>query len=71
LIQYAYGSGSFQPPHDLAKEAGATVKVFHSDRLALDIDMPADLEAYYASPGMGRRCRSPRRDDLKDIMSDE
>jgi len=54
LIQYAYGSGSFHRHIDLAKEVGATVKVFHSDRLALDIDMPGDLEAYYRRTGNGQ-----------------
>ncbi len=51
LIPYAYGAGSFQRHIALAKEAGATVKVYHSDRLALDIDMPADLEKYYRLTG--------------------
>jgi 2-phospho-L-lactate guanylyltransferase len=46
LIPYAYGSGSFQRHLELARKAGADVAVYHSRRLALDIDMPADLEAY-------------------------
>jgi 2-phospho-L-lactate guanylyltransferase len=53
IIPYAYGSGSYQRHMALAKEAGATVKVYHSERLALDIDVPADLEAYYRLNGSG------------------
>ncbi len=51
LIPYAYGVGSYQRHMALAKEAGATVKQFRSDRLALDIDVPADLEEYYRRTG--------------------
>ncbi len=47
IIPYAYGPGSYQRHIALAKEAGATFKRFHSERLALDIDMPSDLEQYY------------------------
>jgi 2-phospho-L-lactate guanylyltransferase len=54
VIPYAYGPGSYQRHIALAKEAGATVKLFHSERLALDIDVPADLEAYYRLDGSGR-----------------
>ena len=51
LFPYAYGQGSFHRHVTLASEAGATVKVYHSERLALDIDVPADLEAYYRLSG--------------------
>lgn len=51
MFPYAYGSGSFHRHIDLAREAGAAVKVYQSDRLALDIDVPADLEAYYRHTG--------------------
>ncbi|MEP7290831.1 MAG: 2-phospho-L-lactate guanylyltransferase [Chloroflexota bacterium] len=51
LFPYAYGVGSFHRHQALAREAGATVKVYHSERLALDIDMPADLEEYYRLNG--------------------
>lgn len=54
LFQYAYGTESFHRHIDLAKAAGASVKVFRSDRLALDIDVPADLEAYYRLTGSGQ-----------------
>ncbi|MCZ2094829.1 MAG: 2-phospho-L-lactate guanylyltransferase [Anaerolineae bacterium] len=53
IIPYAYGPGSYQRHIALAEEAGATVKLFHSERLALDIDVPADLEAFYRLNGSG------------------
>jgi 2-phospho-L-lactate guanylyltransferase len=46
LIPYAYGTGSFHRHVELARKAGADVQVYQSKRLALDIDVPADLEAY-------------------------
>jgi 2-phospho-L-lactate guanylyltransferase len=46
LMPYAYGTGSFQRHVALARKAGADVQVYHSKGLALDIDVPADLEAY-------------------------
>lgn len=46
LITYAYGEGSFIRHLELAREAGAQVEVVESPRLALDIDVPADLEDY-------------------------
>lgn len=46
LFQYAYGPGSYQRHIALAQAAGATVKFYHSDRIALDIDTPGDLETY-------------------------
>lgn len=54
IIDYAYGPGSFQRHAELAKEAGATFKRYYSDRLALDIDMPADLEEYYRRTASGQ-----------------
>ena len=53
-IPYAYGEGSFQRHRELALEAGATFKRYYSDRLALDIDTPADLEEYYRRMGSGQ-----------------
>ncbi len=47
LIPYAYGAGSFQRHVELARRAGASVHVYQSSRLALDIDVPQDLEAYH------------------------
>lgn len=46
LIPYSYGTGSFQRHIQLAQQAGADVRVYRSNRLALDIDVPQDLEAY-------------------------
>ncbi|MDL1900578.1 hypothetical protein FBR02_07400, partial [Anaerolineae bacterium CFX9] len=46
LIPYAYGMGSFRRHIALAEEAGAAIKVYNSERLQLDIDVPADLEFY-------------------------
>ena len=44
LIEYGYGPGSFQRHSERAVEAGAKLEVIHSDRLALDLDLPEDLE---------------------------
>jgi 2-phospho-L-lactate guanylyltransferase len=46
LIPYAYGTGSFKRHIELAQQIGAAVRVYRSPRLALDIDVPQDLEAY-------------------------
>lgn len=51
IIPYAYGPGSYQRHIALANEAGANVRLFQSERLALDIDVPADLEAFYRLNG--------------------
>ncbi len=59
LFTYAYGIGSFQRHVALAREAGANVKVYHSERLALDIDVPADLEEYYRHTGSGQEAITP------------
>jgi len=47
LIPYTYGPNSFQRHSELARRAGADVRIYQSDRLALDIDVPQDLEAYH------------------------
>ncbi|KXK24150.1 MAG: 2-phospho-L-lactate guanylyltransferase CofC [Chloroflexi bacterium OLB15] len=44
LIPYAFGQDSFLRHLSLAKDAGAEVKVYSSERIKLDIDVPADLE---------------------------
>jgi len=46
FIPFSFGPGSFRRHKSLAEQAGATVKVVHSDRLGLDIDTPGDLERY-------------------------
>ncbi|MBW4435498.1 MAG: 2-phospho-L-lactate guanylyltransferase [Pleurocapsa minor GSE-CHR-MK-17-07R] len=48
LIAYAYGEGSFQRHVGLAQQIGATVRIMDSPRLALDIDVPADLASMLA-----------------------
>ena len=45
LIEYGYGPGSFQCHRGRATEAGARVEVIHSPNLALDLDLPEDLQA--------------------------
>ena len=50
-IPFSYGAGSFRRHIALAEEAGATVKIYHSETIALDIDTPPDLEAYYRLSG--------------------
>lgn len=46
LIEYAYGPGSYKRHIELGRQAGAEVKVFRSERLSLDIDLPRDLKTY-------------------------
>ncbi len=46
LIGYAYGTGSFHRHRQMAQDAGAEVRLYHSERLSLDIDMPDDLQSY-------------------------
>ena len=46
LIQFDYGPGSYQRHIDSAKRAGIEVFTYHSDSLASDIDVPADLDLY-------------------------
>jgi 2-phospho-L-lactate guanylyltransferase len=59
LIQYAYGPGSYHRHVELAQQAGAKVKRYHSERLALDIDVPADLDAYYRLSGSSQEALAP------------
>lgn len=47
LITYSFGENSFTRHTDMAREKGIEPKIYHSDRLALDIDYPADLEKYH------------------------
>ncbi len=46
LIHFAFGPGSFHRHVQLAREAAVEPKVYRSDRLALDIDLPVDLDQY-------------------------
>ena len=47
-IEYDYGGGSYARHIRLARSAGLVVREFQSDRLSLDIDVPADLREYQA-----------------------
>jgi len=44
LIQYEYGPDSFQRHCDLAKEVGARLEICELPSLALDLDIPDDLD---------------------------
>ncbi|MCA1953538.1 MAG: 2-phospho-L-lactate guanylyltransferase [Anaerolinea sp.] len=44
LLQYAYGPGSFQRHVEQAEQRGARVEVCKLTSLALDLDLPEDLE---------------------------
>ena len=46
LISYDYGPGSYQRHIDQARAAGAALRTYQSESIALDIDLPRDLEAY-------------------------
>lgn len=46
LIPYRFGIGSFQKHIDETRETGIEPKFFESPTLALDIDVPADLDLY-------------------------
>lgn len=46
LIPYAYGDRSYMQHAILARAAGAEVKFYQSDTVALDVDVPADLDAF-------------------------
>ncbi|HLU08311.1 MAG TPA: 2-phospho-L-lactate guanylyltransferase [Oceanobacillus sp.] len=59
LIPYAYGVGSYHRHVSLAREVGALVRVYNSPRLALDIDVPGDLEMYYQLSRNGHHLLTP------------
>ena len=45
LIEYAYGPGSFHHHSDRALQSGAKLKIVNSPNIALDLDLPEDLQA--------------------------
>ena len=53
-IEFAYGSGSFARHIRRAQGAGLRAFTYESDRLALDIDLPDDLETYQRILAGGR-----------------
>ncbi len=46
LIPFSFGVGSFARHKALAESVNATIQVYDSPRMSLDIDTPADLERY-------------------------
>jgi 2-phospho-L-lactate guanylyltransferase len=46
IIELGFGTGSYRQHVLAAKRVGATVQVYESERLSLDIDVPDDLVAY-------------------------
>jgi 2-phospho-L-lactate guanylyltransferase len=51
FIPFSFGPGSFRRHMDYANKAGATVKIYHSERIGLDIDTPDDLDVYFRITG--------------------
>lgn len=47
LIPYSFGEDSFETHKRLAREAGAAIHIYRSERAALDVDTPDDLETYF------------------------
>lgn len=54
LIQYAYGAGSYRRHAMMARDAGATIEKYTSERLLWDIDLPEDLLNYQRMVAEGR-----------------
>jgi 2-phospho-L-lactate guanylyltransferase len=44
LIEYGYGTGSFQRHCERAQQAGADLRILNSAAFGLDLDLPEDLE---------------------------
>jgi 2-phospho-L-lactate/phosphoenolpyruvate guanylyltransferase len=65
LIQYSYGENSFQSHAVLARDAGAEVNIYQSDRLLQDIDLPEDIENYV------RMTQRGQYDNIFDTSQDE
>ncbi len=45
IIEYGYGPGSFHRHSERAIESGARLKIINSPNIALDLDLPEDLQA--------------------------
>jgi len=71
VIEYAYGDGSYQRHAVLARDAGAVVKVYESDRMWQDIDHPEDIENYYRMVERGNYKDSLTLANLRNITSKE
>ena len=48
LIPFAFGVGSFARHKAMIEATGASLQIYHSVRMGLDLDMPSDLERYQA-----------------------
>lgn len=46
ILEYSYGAGSFDRHIRNAELVGATVQIYESERIAMDVDTPSDLERY-------------------------
>ncbi len=46
LVPFSFGPGSFRRHIKMAEQAGATVQIYRSERIGLDIDTPSDLERF-------------------------
>ncbi|MEE9607732.1 MAG: 2-phospho-L-lactate guanylyltransferase [Myxococcota bacterium] len=62
LIPAGFGPGSAKVHRDLAARAGAPFREVPLPSLAIDVDEPADLEAFLARPGGGARTRALLRE---------
>lgn len=45
IIEYGYGPGSFHRHSERAIESGSRLKIINSPNIALDLDLPEDLQA--------------------------
>ncbi len=54
LIPFSFGADSSRLHCVLAEKAGATVHIYRSERIALDIDTPKDLADYQQRVGRQR-----------------
>lgn len=71
LIDYAYGPGSYQRHSVLARDAGAIVQVYESDRLLQDIDLPEDIDNYYRMVVRGGYKPSLSIEDINAIQKEK
>jgi 2-phospho-L-lactate guanylyltransferase len=56
LIKYSFGDDSFAVHQRLAQQAGATLHIYRSERVGIDIDTPEDIERYRAlAQALGER----------------
>jgi len=46
VIPYSFGDNSFAEHRRRAEEAGATIHIYSSERIGLDLDTPADILSY-------------------------